>query len=47
MGAFPFTSQPGNRYIMVAIHLDAYNIFVEPMQGRSTEEMIRAYKKTE
>ncbi len=45
MGAFPFTSCQGNRYIVVAIHLDANFIFVEPMQSRSKEEMIRAYKK--
>jgi hypothetical protein len=45
MGAFPFTSQRGNRYIMVAIHLKANYIFVEPMHSRSKEEMIRAYKK--
>jgi hypothetical protein len=44
-GAFPFTSQRGNRYIMVAIHLDANYIFVEPMRSRSKEEMIRAYEK--
>jgi hypothetical protein len=45
MGAFPFTSQQGNRYIMVAIHLDANYIFVEIMRSRSKEEMMRAYKK--
>jgi hypothetical protein len=44
-GASPFTSQQGNRYIMVAIHLDVNYIFVEPMHNRSKEEMIRAYKK--
>jgi len=44
-GAFPFTSQRGNRYIMVAIHLDANYIFVEPMHNRTKEEMIRAYEK--
>ena len=32
-GAFPFASQQGNRYIMVAVHLDANYIFVEPMQN--------------
>jgi hypothetical protein len=32
-GAFPFTSQCGNRYIMVAIHLNANYIFVEPMRN--------------
>jgi hypothetical protein len=41
-GAFSFTSQQGNRYIMVAIHLNANYIFVEPMRSRSKEEMIRA-----
>jgi hypothetical protein len=45
MGAFPFTSQQGNRYIMVAIHLDANYIFIKPMRNRSKEEMIRAYEK--
>jgi hypothetical protein len=45
MGAFPYTSQCGSRYVMVAIHLDANYIFVEPMHGRSKEEMILAYKK--
>jgi hypothetical protein len=44
-GAFPFTSQRGNRYIMVAIHLNANYIFVKPMRSRLKEEMIRAYKK--
>ncbi len=44
-GAFPFTSQHGNRYIMVAIHLDANYSFVEPMRSRLKEEMIRAHKK--
>ncbi len=44
-GAFPFTSQRGNRYIMVAIHLDANYIFIKPMCSRSKEEMIRAYEK--
>ena len=44
-GAFPFTSQQGNRYIMVAIHLDANYIFVKSMHSRSKEEMIRAMRK--
>ncbi len=44
-GAFPFTSQRGNRYIMVAIHLDANYILVEPMRNRMKEVMIRAYEK--
>ncbi len=45
MGRFPFTSQRGNRYIMVVIHLNTNYIIVEPMRIRSKEEMIQAYKK--
>ena len=44
-GAFPHTSQRGNRYIMVAIHLDANYIFAEPMKNRTEGEMIRTYQK--
>jgi hypothetical protein len=44
-GAFPHTSQRGNRYIMVAIHLDANYIFPEPMKNRTEGEMIRVYQK--
>ncbi len=44
-GAFPYTSQRGNRYVMVAIHLDANYIFNEPMKNRTEGEMIKAYQK--
>ncbi len=44
-GVFSFTSQQGNRYILVAIHLNANYIFAESMHSRSKEEMIWAYKK--
>jgi hypothetical protein len=44
-GAFPHTSQQGNRYIMVAIHLDANYIFAEPMKNRMEGEMLRVYQK--
>ncbi len=44
-GAFPFTSQCGSRYIMVAIHFDANYIFVEPICSRSKEEMIGHTRK--
>jgi len=44
-GAFPHTSQRGNRYIMVAIHLDANYIFAELMKNRTEGEMIRGTKK--
>ena len=37
-GAFPHTSQQGNRYIMVAIHLDAKYIFAEPMKTGPKEK---------
>ena len=45
-GAFPYTSQRGNRYIMVAIHLDSNYIFAEPMKNKTEGEMIRVRKKT-
>ena len=44
-GAFPYTSQRGNRYLMVAIHLDANYIFCETMKNRTEGEMIKAYQK--
>ncbi len=44
-GAFLHTSQRGNPYIMVAIHLDANYIFAKPMKNRMEGEMIRVYKK--
>ncbi len=46
MGAFPHTSQRGNHYIMVAIHLDANYIFAKPMKNRMEGETIRVYQKT-
>jgi hypothetical protein len=44
-GAFPYTSQLGNRYAMVAIHLDVNYIFNKPMKNRTEGEMIKAYQK--
>jgi hypothetical protein len=44
-GAFPYTSQRGNRYVMVAIHLDANYIFNEPTNNRTEGEMIKAYQQ--
>jgi hypothetical protein len=44
-GAFPHTSQRGNCYIMVAIHLDGNYIFAEPMKNRTEGEMITVYQK--
>jgi hypothetical protein len=45
IGAFPHTSQCGNCYVMVAIHLDTNYIFIEPMKNRAEGEMIRVYQK--
>jgi hypothetical protein len=44
-GAFPYTYQRGNRYIMVAAHLNANYIFANPMKNRMEGEMIRVYQK--
>jgi hypothetical protein len=44
-GAFPYTSQQGNCYIMIAIHLDANCIFCKPMKNRLEDEMIEVYQK--
>jgi hypothetical protein len=44
-GASPHTSQRGNCYIMVAIHLNANYIFAKPMKNRMEGEMIRVYQK--
>jgi hypothetical protein len=44
-GAFPYTSQQGSRYVMIAIHLNANYIFCEPMKNRSEDEMIEVYQK--
>ncbi len=41
-GAFPYTLQQGNCYVMIAIHLDANYIFCEPMKNRLEDEMIKA-----
>jgi hypothetical protein len=44
-GAFPHTSQCGNRYIMVAVYLDANYIFAKPMKNKTEGETIRVYQK--
>ncbi len=44
-GAFPFTLQHGNRYIMVIIHVNATYIFCEPMKNKTEGEMITTYQK--
>jgi hypothetical protein len=45
IGAFPFTSQRGNRYIMVAIHINTNYIFCKPMKNKTEGGMIAAYQK--
>jgi hypothetical protein len=44
-GGFLYTSQRGNGYIMVAIHLDANYIFIEPMKNKMEEDMMAAYQR--
>jgi hypothetical protein len=44
-GVFLYTLQRGNRYVMIAIHLDANYIFCKPMKNRLEDEMIEAYQK--
>jgi hypothetical protein len=44
-GAFPFTSQCGNRYIMVAIHINVNYFFCKPMKKKIEGEMIVVYQK--
>jgi hypothetical protein len=44
-GAFPYTLQQGNRYVMIVIHLDTNYIFCKPMKNRLEDEMIETYQK--
>jgi hypothetical protein len=44
-GAFPFTAQCGNRYIMLAIHIGANYIFCKPMENKTEGEMIAVYQQ--
>jgi hypothetical protein len=44
-GASPFTLQRGNRYKMVAIHINANYIFCKPMKNKTEGEMIAAYQR--
>jgi hypothetical protein len=43
--AFPFTSQCGNRYIIVAIHINANYIFCKLMKNKMEGEMIGVYQR--
>ena len=44
-GKFPYVSSRGNRYIMVALHIDANAIYVEPMRTRAKENFVDTYEK--
>ena len=44
-GQFLFTSCKGSRYIMVAIHVNASYIFMEPMKNRTSGQMVETYQK--
>ena len=44
-GKFTYLSSKGNRYIMVAIHVDANYIFMEAMMNRTEAQMIEAYDR--
>ena len=44
-GPFPYTSQWGNKIVMIAVHLDADYIFAEPMRNKMDGERLHAYQK--
>jgi hypothetical protein len=43
-GAFPVTSQEGNKYMLILYDYDSNAILVEPMKNRSDAEALRAYQ---
>ena len=45
-GQFPYLSSEGNRYIMVAYHIDANYIAMEPMKNRTEAQMIATYQRS-
>jgi hypothetical protein len=45
-GAFPFTSLRGNRYMMVAIHVNANYIFCKPMKNKTEGEIMRTNEES-
>ena len=42
-GPFPYTSQWGNKIVMIAVHLDTNYIFAEPMRNKMDGERLYAY----
>ena len=45
-GAFTIRSRQGNKYILILCEIDSNAIYSEPMQNRTTGEIIRAYQAT-
>ena len=43
-GAFPVKSRSGSRYIMIMCEMDSNAIISEPMNNRTSGEMVRAYQ---
>ena len=43
-GQSPSTSSKGNRYVTVAIHIDASFIFMESMKNQTSGHMIETYQ---
>jgi hypothetical protein len=44
-GAFPVTSQAGNKYMFILYNYNSNAILIEPMKNRSNGEALRAYKQ--
>jgi len=44
-GAFPITSNKGNKYIMVAHHATTNAVLVQPMPSRSQQHLLIAFKR--
>ena len=44
-GAFPHLSRKGNRYIIVALHVDANYIALEAIKTRAEEQIISGLEK--
>ena len=42
---FLYVSSKGNCYIMVAVHVDANAIYVEPMKNRTQEQFVETYER--
>ena len=45
-GAFPIRSRRSNKYILILCEIDSNAIYSQPMQNRTTGEIIRSYQTT-